>query len=197
MRQNEVTALAYAWNRMTGSPKTNVIKDTRCFNWDSNHALPDYDRHYHVSKLARIFLWYKTYTRGGHLVELREPQFWSQLRQKPRTDLFSPVLCGSLPLFIQLQQLCFSCESPFFRKSFKTPLAVSLMCLEIAWLLHLYRRLARSALWTPLIYSVRCLSRLSQRGDVNLFRLRNPRCIFSSTLYPQSCWRIIQIIHSL
>jgi hypothetical protein len=26
MRQNEVTALAYAWNRMTGSPKTNVIK---------------------------------------------------------------------------------------------------------------------------------------------------------------------------
>jgi hypothetical protein len=31
----------------------------------------------------------------------------------------------------------------------------------------------------------------------NLFCSRTPRCNFSSTLYPQSCWCIIQVIHSL
>jgi hypothetical protein len=29
----------------------------------------------------------------------------------------------------------------------------------------------------------------------NLFCSRTPRCNFSSTLYPQSCWYIMQVIH--
>jgi hypothetical protein len=42
----------------------------------------------------------------------------------------------------------------------------------------------------------------SQHGPLhtvvlNLSCSRTPRCNFSSTLYPQSCWCIIQVIHSL
>jgi hypothetical protein len=36
-----------------------------------------------------------------------------------------------------------------------------------------------------------------KRVTFNLFHSRVPRYIFSSTLYPQSCWCIIQVMKSL
>jgi hypothetical protein len=44
---------------------------------------------------------------------------------------------------------------------------------------------------------VRSVSPLSRQWYSAFFCSRTPRCNFSSTLYPQSCWCTIQVIHSL
>jgi hypothetical protein len=49
---------------------------------------------------------------------------------------------------------------------------------------------------TPIVCP-RLLDTLCMRMIFNFFRSRTPRYIFSSTLYPQSCWCIIQVIHNV
>jgi hypothetical protein len=48
-----------------------------------------------------------------------------------------------------------------------------------------------------LVFPARCLKCPSSSLVFNLFCSLTFRRNFSSTLYPQSCWSIIQVIHSL
>jgi hypothetical protein len=48
-----------------------------------------------------------------------------------------------------------------------------------------------------LLWTFRTKRAIPKTSGIQLSCSRTPRCNFSSTLYPRSCWCIIQVIHSL
>jgi hypothetical protein len=91
-----------------------------------------------------------------------------------------------LSLFFFFRSLCF----PSYHFSF---LFFSLICLSSSFLVGYFYLL----FFCPSFLSLSHLSLLCSNGNRTFFCSRTPRFNLSWTLYPQSCWCIIQVMHSL